>query len=283
MKKNFKDFSEIEQEVTQKAPPVIYKYRDWKEEYHKQILTDNIIWFAHPKSLNDPNDIRAPYRFDFNEVNHPLFYNKLKKYAALAYPNVLQNSIQFELLCQKHLRMIKKDPKSWFESRFSEIRESNIYDCMGLFSTSQDPGNETMWAHYSKNGTGVCIGFDTIPMLKELRVAFGPAIYQDEPLLYSFILEQPVTDSDEYAYKHSKWSYEKEFRLLDFRFKDERLRRVVFSKGLIKCVILGINSSDETKQEIIDILKSKYNSSIQLLKAQTSVSSFGLSLVEVLY
>ena len=85
MLKVFDDFSEVEEDVRNKVPPVIYKYRDWENNLHKKILTENLIWFASPKSLNDPFDIRAPYRFNFDEVNHPLFYETLRKYAKIAY------------------------------------------------------------------------------------------------------------------------------------------------------------------------------------------------------
>ena len=42
---------------------IIYKYRDWKDEYHKNILLKNQIYLASPKDLNDPFDCRINANF----------------------------------------------------------------------------------------------------------------------------------------------------------------------------------------------------------------------------
>ncbi len=154
---------------------------------------------------------------------------------------------------------------------------------MGIFSTSVDPLNEMMWAHYSDNGKGICIGFDTVELIRDLGVGFGLAIYQDEPLFYSFILGKPITSSDDFLYKHSKWRYEKEFRLIAFFIKKEEDRKVSIPSKSVTNIILGINATDETKSEIIDILKTKYNSGVKLFQAETSISLFGLTLNELEY
>lgn len=282
MHKVFDDFSEVEVEVRVKVPPVIYKYRDWENNFHKKILTENLIWFASPKSLNDPFDIRAPYRFNYDEVNHPLFYYNLRKCAAIAFKDVPTDSREFNAICENQLDRIKNNPQKWFEDQFREIRESNIYDPIGLFSTSIDPANEVMWANYGSNGKGVCVGFDTVELVRSVRVGFGPVIYQDSPLLYSFILGRPVTENDEYQHKHSKWSYEEEFRLITFIKKDSD-RLIYIPLDSIKEVVLGIDVTNQTKTEIIQILKSKYNSKIKLLQVKASISSYDFSLNEIKY
>ena len=213
MLKIFNDFSEIENEVRAKVPLVIYKYRNWQNNLHKEILTKNTIWFASPKSFNDPFDIRAPDKVNFEEVDHPLFYENIRKYAKKAYKNIPANSKEFEIVCENQLDIIKSNPKKWFDDRFREIREGNLYDSIGVFSATTDPKNETMWASYGDNGYGVCIGFDTIELVKSLRVGFGNVIYQNEPLTYSLIEGRLLTENNEYQYKYSKWAYEKEFRL----------------------------------------------------------------------
>ena len=45
-------------------PKVLYKYRDWRNGFHKKILSHNEVFFASPSSLNDPFDCKTPIRFD---------------------------------------------------------------------------------------------------------------------------------------------------------------------------------------------------------------------------
>lgn len=44
-------------------PSILYKYRNWKDDYHKGLLTHNEIYFASPKDFNDPYDCRITERF----------------------------------------------------------------------------------------------------------------------------------------------------------------------------------------------------------------------------
>ena len=44
-------------------PAILYKYRDWKNEFHKGLLTHNEIYFSSPKDFNDPYDCRITERF----------------------------------------------------------------------------------------------------------------------------------------------------------------------------------------------------------------------------
>src|SRR5690606_38889150 len=39
-------------------PPVIYKYRNWKDCHHRNLLIKNELYMASPGSLNDPFDCR---------------------------------------------------------------------------------------------------------------------------------------------------------------------------------------------------------------------------------
>lgn len=39
-------------------PPTLYKYRDWRNPFHKNILLKREIWFSHVDDLNDPHELR---------------------------------------------------------------------------------------------------------------------------------------------------------------------------------------------------------------------------------
>lgn len=42
----------------EEPPAILYKYRDWNNPYHKNILIKREIWFSHVDDLNDPNELR---------------------------------------------------------------------------------------------------------------------------------------------------------------------------------------------------------------------------------
>jgi hypothetical protein len=43
--KQYLNFDEIEKEVKEDAPGIVYKFRTWKNDNHKKIITANEAWF----------------------------------------------------------------------------------------------------------------------------------------------------------------------------------------------------------------------------------------------
>jgi len=46
-----------------KGPQTVYKYRDWNNEFHRDILRHNEIYLASPIDFNDPFDCRITHNF----------------------------------------------------------------------------------------------------------------------------------------------------------------------------------------------------------------------------
>lgn len=279
----FTDFKEIENEVAEKAPPIIYKYRDWSNEYHRSILTDCALWISHPKELNDPYDIRVPVRFDFSEIDNPLFFERLKYHAQLRFPHLHPNSRDFKVICENKFDLIKQNPEKYFEENYMQIRESDLYDRVGVFSLSSDALNEPMWAHYGNNGTGFCVGFDTLALARTLQFGFGYVEYEDEPPVYSFVRNIDENQKDQMFLKHIKWTYEVEFRFLTLRIASTKDRSVEVSPNSIKEVILGQKISAEHEKEIVELLLQKYVGMVRLYKTSAKAGSYGLQKQEINY
>jgi hypothetical protein len=80
----FENFEEVENNVIKEAPKIVYKYRaDWNNQYHRELITEKKLWFAPPRELNDPFDIRIQLKFSADEINNPIFFEKLKKHLPL--------------------------------------------------------------------------------------------------------------------------------------------------------------------------------------------------------
>lgn len=278
----FEKFEEVEESIRINAPKIVYKYReDWNEKYHKELVTEQSAWFAAPRYLNDPYDIRIPVKFDFSEIENPIFFEKLKSYfidnnSSKHFTESLLNQI-----CEKKLNEIRKDPKEYFERNYQSIREGNIYDRVGLFSCTSDGLNETMWAHYGKNQKGFAIGFNTLELSRDLNCSFGKVKYSDEIPLYSFINDNSDIDFDNHFLKSKKWEYENEFRFYTLGIDENISRKKQFSKSSVAEFILGSNFPKETLSEIINTIKTLYNNEMPIYQTKSKLSSFGLDKIRI--
>jgi hypothetical protein len=43
-----------------KIPKIIYKYRNWSDKHHKNVLKKNELYMSSPEEFNDPFDCRIP-------------------------------------------------------------------------------------------------------------------------------------------------------------------------------------------------------------------------------
>ena len=45
-------------------PPILYKYRDWTNKFHRNLITHQEIYLPKPSEFNDPFDGNIPIRWD---------------------------------------------------------------------------------------------------------------------------------------------------------------------------------------------------------------------------
>ncbi|MCH7928500.1 MAG: hypothetical protein IID03_11055 [Candidatus Dadabacteria bacterium] len=56
----------------------LYKYRSWKNNFHKKLLIDNEIFFTSTKRFNDPFEACIPLRYE--DSSDKYYLNLLKKH-----------------------------------------------------------------------------------------------------------------------------------------------------------------------------------------------------------
>ncbi len=273
----FEEFSEIEENIKKNAPQIIYKYRgDWDNTYHKELVTMQKLWFSAPRDLNDPYDIRVPLQFEINEIEDPLFLIKLKKQLKESNPSFTFTEKEINIICENKLDEIRKNPKEYFEKNYKYIRESEIFDRVGLFSCSNDELNETMWAHYGNNHKGFVVGFKTVDLCRDLMCSIGPVTYSDEVPNYSFLDANVLDDFDSFFLKSKKWEYENEFRFFTIG-NDENIERCKkYSISSVSEFLLGSNFEDQLKKDFIQEVKKIFPNEIPIYEVKPQVSGFGL-------
>lgn len=245
-------------------PKTIYKIRDWDNPLHRKLITEQAIWFATPKSLNDPFDIRIPMKIDLSEVQHPNFKLMLRKSLILKYPNLTISEDQLDTLCEERLIMIKKDPRNYFKKNYMDMREGTTYDPVGIFSCTTDELSMRMWEEYGNNHEGFSVGFDTFELFKTMQALNGLVRYTDEISVHSFLIKEPDYDFSDFFLKSTKWKYENEFRFFYVPFEKESDRTRKYTSESVREFLLGAKFPESKRPEFINTVRNIFERNIPI-------------------
>ena len=251
MPKLFVRFEEIETEIKEKAPRVVYKYRDWKDANHQRLLTNQELWFAHPFKMNDPLDVRPDVQFDLDELNDPNYLNKMIASAGMNTDR--DNNVRAE----NQLEIIRQNPHFMLENQKAFNAKEANFDTFGVFSTAKTELNDHLWQEYSNKHSGFCIGFNTVELCRQVKSGFGFVTYSDKPFVYRF-LNKRDDDPDMLYYKKKKWEVEDEFRFITAAIGRGSERVQTFSTNTATELLVGYNILLEHEKTILDTVKKQY-------------------------
>jgi hypothetical protein len=267
----------------------IYKYREWTNPLHVDILKQKRIYLPSPYELNDPFDCRIPISLELldNDI-------KIKKYVD---NYVIQNfnSLQKRKVdIKKFITLMEvelKDHKADYIKKYNDIfkEKGNLH--FGVFCGSRIWDNIQMWTYYSKNHSGFCIGFDQqklwkfIPNFRAMKVMYRKNFPEIDP----FIAYEADVESKEFIYNcfqrsHTKaigWKYEKEYRIFSIIFpavftKENRLIQI--NDQCFKSLFVGLNFPDKDLPLIIDLANEL---KIPLFKISLIPNKFKLGRIQI--
>lgn len=252
-------------------PNLLYKYRDWSNEFHKRLLISNEIYLSSPSEFNDPFDcgiLEDWSRLDTEENKEKFINMYLDKFFYLIRESGHTRVEMYELM--------KKDLTNPIEygKRTDSLIRSSLHYRLGVFSTCVIWSNLLIWSHYAFNHKGFCVGISTEKLINSINPgAFGYVLYNDNfPSIDPFDF-----DSDNGAYKSlftkaADWKYEQEFRFAKIlNHKNERT--VNLHNDSIEEVILGVSISIEHKTEISKICHER---GIRIFQARLRYNKFEL-------
>lgn len=240
-------------------PPILYKYRNWKDGHHKDLLIKNELFMSPPSLLNDPFDCRI-YENHLKFVNTP---EQKEKYISESLKRNLDYFNENNLSIEQGRKILSERLSDTLHYQVrSEVIGNEIDDKhIGIACLSEKWDSILMWSHYADNHKGYCIGFDE-KLLRYSQV-FGKIKRVEYSNYYPEINplnRNKKTSELKYFYKNIDWNYEKEVRLMNiyFDYKTPEPNRIVLLENkYIKEIILGLNISIKDKQEIISIAKGK--------------------------
>lgn len=255
-------------------PKTIYKYRDWTNCYHRDLIEKQEIYFSSPRWFNDPFDCRINVAFYLLAEDEKLAREYFHQVVSRQFPLVSEN--EHNSLVQRLLDEGRFRNKEWIEQE-DEKEINQLHDRIGVISLTEHNDNILMWSHYSNSHKGFCMGFDTAklfyhpedPTFQGQKVCYPPK--------YPIIL--PTESSHEQTRKqmftkYEKWSYEDEYRLIKYNSADTvfKLKKDVFTE-----IILGHLISKEDEKHIIKTVKN-HLPGIKILKAKANPRDFNLTI-----
>lgn len=238
---------------------IVYKYRDWDNEYHKRMLTDNEVFMASPKDFNDSFDCRI-------FKNHLILDSDIKKNAFVEamvekhLPSIEQN-LSIEEAKRKFLAKVTNIDSFQLEYENGEIEKMDVHN--GVLSLSNRWDSILMWSHYGNNHRGISIGFNRERLEKSNLFSIGGNVdyVNDYPTI------NPLVDINPHQllayqtfHKAKDWSYEEEYRLAKLFFPMHPTnadRTIKIPDDCIEEVNLGMNVTDGTEKDILKIAKER--------------------------
>lgn len=159
---------------------VLYKYRtDTKNT--ENIIKDKKVWFANPKTLNDPlecsiQEISEKSISKFCDEERQEHLQGLVMAYIMTPPNELILGVSKETVKKLLDRIgLEKNIKNKYKLYSNFIKErtghqpnpvlkymfiEDILNMIGIFSMSETCENKLMWGHYAEGGKGIAIGFE---------------------------------------------------------------------------------------------------------------------------
>lgn len=249
-------------------PDIIYKYRCWSNNFHRNILLNGEVYLSAPKHFNDPFDFRIPKNFlllDSQEKINKYVDDGIQENKAW----LLAEGRNLEHERRKHLKRLEN--LELYQKEHENIEAEATDNHYGVLSLSARWDSILMWSHYGDFHKGFNIGYNETKMRESgLFGKGGPVLYStDFPHLDPFEEHTIQTSLMQTHYKSKEWEYEQEYRLAKLFFPNpatEAQRTINIPFEFVEEINLGIAISDNDKDEILKIAREKNITVYQLIK-----------------
>lgn len=275
----------------EKLPPLLYKYRTFDNDGHGISMAKNgEVYFPSASQLNDPFETYFIPESKFPDLPE----NELKEYIkskTRQYYSHLDPESQKKLneIALKRAKIHRENPYKAAEELL-ELQDKKF----GILSLVKKRDSLPMWAYYSNNHQGMCIGLKTqviaeqqiklIEETKQLMLLHDviytnniPHVNIDLPLEEESSIEKSEEEEKVHYTKSSQWEHEEEIRLIYWEHTNESF---LFGTRSIGEIIVGMEAHDENVELLLNELR-EVDSQANVLQASKSPHQFGLDFDEI--
>lgn len=246
-------------------PQILYKYRNWNDEFDEKVLRNSELYFAPFKSFGY-NSHEFEFEYDEELINdeelYKFFYDDAEKNQGITSPTI------------KHLYAIDWMKNTLFKNKIHRKKIINehldlLNENNGILSLTFDRDNHRLWKDFANDYSGYSVGVDKDFMFKNgiIDCIAGYVEYyklEEKPKLlpplsaenraqniFTRIFHLPDKFKNEEEYRLSKWVKGKN-------------RTYPIEPELFKEIILGYKMCPENKEEIIQIAEINYPNTLIL-------------------
>ena len=250
-------------------PAVLYKYRsvsDTSWQYTQALLERQELFMATRTMFNDPFECRSQLSYKCTKKELSIYADRVLRKTPLP---ASQRRVRVAEIVRTRHDALPRD----FAAVVRQINDA-MDQQVGLLCLSAKPDHLLMWSHYADSHAGICVGFDSEASDSPFRNARAVVYRSDFPVCRIFS-EEPALIQEKATYtKADVWSYEEEWRFVNFR-DGSCVKR--FDPRFLKSVILGARIGKVHAAKVTDLTRSHYPHA-ELLKAVMKPNSYRLQL-----
>lgn len=268
-------------------PEILYRYQTVSASLkaERDMFSKHQMWFADPRSLNDPFECRPHFIFSRgSELS--------EQEAAIVVANNAPPEMSFVDREKKVRELVtaSKDEatRAAYQSTFADAMQTLLHS-VSIKSFSTVPDSLPQWAYYANGHQGYCVGFRfSEPWSyadnagRRLAVAIGQVEYaEDYP---TFDCDIDFRDPDEESWfkgglltKSIHWKPENEWRAIRTNCRASYQR---FEPAWIRSVILGAKMSPKRRAKVMKLLN-RHPTPIEVYNARERPGRFELQLIPI--
>ncbi|GGE82152.1 DUF2971 domain-containing protein [Massilia psychrophila] len=260
--------------MTEKCPTEFYRYRSLSSgasEYVERTICHNELYFAPPRSFNDPFDCRPCFSFEGTAREMDSYYQRL-------YRGHLPELNRAER--RKEARSTRRDkgrnPTGLeAELRMQELHTEEITNNIGVLCLSANRDDILMWSHYADSHRGICLEFDGYYefFANALEVQYQPS----RPTINPFKQTRTEMMNAALLSKSEHWKYEEEWRAIQYNGGPGVYR---FPPKALTGIILGAQISEPDRAKLHGWVTQRTDS-LRLYQSTPSKTTFSLHVEEI--
>jgi hypothetical protein len=264
----------------------LYRFRDTLDRstpsgatinYTEEIFKNHELFFSSPDGFNDPFDCGfcIPLYGDYAE----------RVIAAQAFDSARRERPGWSIEkadeeAQKAASKIMKNHRHEASRQLERSLSRDSNDKAGILCLTEGCTDILLWSHYADRHKGVCLEFRT-DVKDSIFARAHPVKYSGQyPRLnlQDLVENKAYRDAAEWMLtKSSVWSYEQEWRILDFE-KGPGAKK--FDPACLSAVILGCRIPDKERKRVFGWIKN-HPTPVKVLQAKKSYPNFRLDIEEV--